>query len=98
MAPKKTAAPAPAKKGTKKDKSAPKRALSAYMFFSQDQRERTKSENPTATFGEIGRILGATWKEMSDAQKKPYIDMAERDKKRAEDEKASYKKRKDESD
>lgn len=36
---------------------------------------------------------------MTDAQKKPYIDMAERDKKRAEDEKANYKKKgKDESD
>ncbi|CAO1635030.1 unnamed protein product [Jaminaea pallidilutea] len=89
MAPKKAAAPpAPKKKG--KDPNAPKRALSAYMFFSQDQREKTKNDNPNATFGEIGRILGATWKEMSDAQKKPYIDMAERDKKRAEQEKAAY--------
>lgn len=88
MAPKREAAPA--KKGSKKDKDAPKRPLSAYMFFSRDQRERTKAENPTASFGEIGRILGATWKEMSESQKKPYIDMAERDKVRAENEKAEY--------
>ena len=35
----------------KKDKNAPKRALSAYMFFSQDWRERVKAENPDAGFG-----------------------------------------------
>jgi hypothetical protein len=35
----------------KKDKNAPKRALSAYMFFSQDWRERIKTENPDAGFG-----------------------------------------------
>ena len=36
----------------KKDPNAPKRALSAYMFFSQDWRERVKAENPDASFGE----------------------------------------------
>ena len=35
----------------KKDTNAPKRALSAYMFFSQDWRERIKAENPDAGFG-----------------------------------------------
>ena len=41
-------------KGTssKKNPDAPKRALSAYMFFSQDWRERIKTENPDAGFGE----------------------------------------------
>lgn len=41
----------PARK-TKKDPNAPKRALSAYMFFSQDWRERIKTENPDAGFGQ----------------------------------------------
>jgi len=36
---------------SKKDPKAPKRALSAYMFFSQDWRERIKTENPDAGFG-----------------------------------------------
>lgn len=36
----------------KKDPKAPKRALSAYMFFSQDWRERVRNENPDAGFGE----------------------------------------------
>ncbi|KAI5985015.1 high mobility group box-domain-containing protein, partial [Pisolithus albus] len=67
----------------------PKRALSAYMFFSQDWRERIKTENPDAGFGEVGKLLGAKWKELSDDERKPYIEMAAKDKARAEEEKAS---------
>ncbi|KAI6143538.1 high mobility group box domain-containing protein [Pisolithus thermaeus] len=94
-------------KGSKsKAKGGPKRALSAYMFFSQDWRERIKTENPDAGFGEVGKLLGAKWKELSDDERKartalslrgitlrvhrqPYIDMAAKDKARAEEEKAS---------
>ena len=36
---------------SKKDPAAPKRPLSAYMFFSQEWRERVKAENPDAGFG-----------------------------------------------
>ncbi|PWN87179.1 high mobility group box, partial [Acaromyces ingoldii] len=75
---------------SKKDAGAPKRALSAYMFFSQDWRERIKQENPQASFGEVGRLLGAKWSSLSDSEKKPYQDMAERDKQRAETDKAAY--------
>ncbi|KAJ3490018.1 hypothetical protein NLJ89_g11474 [Agrocybe chaxingu] len=75
---------------SKKDPNAPKRALSAYMFFSQDWRERIKTENPDAGFGEVGKLLGAKWKELDEAEKKPYIDQAARDKERADEEKAAY--------
>ncbi|KAJ3715728.1 high mobility group box domain-containing protein [Lentinula raphanica] len=74
----------------KKDPKAPKRALSAYMFFSQDWRERIKSENPDAGFGEVGKLLGAKWKELDEEEKKPYIEQAARDKERAEEEKTAY--------
>lgn len=42
------------------------------------------------TPGDVGRLLGTKWKEMSEDEKKPYIDMANRDKERAEAEKAAY--------
>ncbi|KAI0077650.1 hypothetical protein K474DRAFT_1595627 [Panus rudis PR-1116 ss-1] len=74
----------------KKDPKAPKRALSAYMFFSQDWRERIKAENPDAGFGEIGKLLGAKWKELDESEKAPYIEQAARDKTRAEQEKNEY--------
>ncbi|KAG6841390.1 hypothetical protein C0991_011554 [Blastosporella zonata] len=75
---------------SKKDPKAPKRALSAYMFFSQDWRERIKAENPDAGFGEVGKLLGAKWKELDEEEKKPYVEQAAKDKTRAEDEKAAY--------
>ncbi len=63
---------AKATKGGKaaKDPNAPKRPLSAYMYYSQAQRNATKEANPEATFGELGKIMGAAWKELSDDQKK----------------------------
>lgn len=76
----------------KKDRKGPKRPLSAYMFFSQDWRERIKAENPDAGFGEVGKLLGAKWKELDESEKKPYVEQAARDKERADKEKADYDK------
>ncbi|KAJ1847340.1 Non-histone chromosomal protein 6 [Coemansia sp. RSA 2611] len=77
------------KKRTKKDPNAPKRALSAYMFFSQDRRAQVQEDNPNVTFGQIGKILGGLWKEMNEEQKKPYQDKAKKDQARYEAEKAA---------
>ncbi|KAJ1873988.1 Non-histone chromosomal protein 6 [Coemansia sp. RSA 1722] len=74
----------------KKDPNAPKRSLSAYMFFSQANRKTVKDDNPEATFGNIGKILGDMWKGMSDKEKAPFFKQAEDDKKRYEAEKAAY--------
>ncbi|GAA5809739.1 hypothetical protein MFLAVUS_003152 [Mucor flavus] len=93
---KRAAAPKPEedkkKRRGKKDPSTPKRGLSAYMFFSQDQRSTVKEESPDATFGQIGKLLGEKWKAMTDEQKKPYAAKAEADKKRYESEKAALSK------
>ncbi|KAJ2159108.1 Non-histone chromosomal protein 6 [Coemansia sp. RSA 552] len=77
-----------AKRRAKKDPSAPKRALSAYMFFSQDKRNSVKEENPDIAFGDIGKVLGKMWREMDDSEKQPYVEKAAEDKKRYEAEKA----------
>ena len=62
---------APVKEGRKKkDPNGPKRASAAYMFFVKEVREKTKLQNPEASFGELGRILGSTWRELSDVEKK----------------------------
>ena len=72
------------------DPNAPKRGLSAYMFYAQDHREQVKRDNPDITFGQIGKVLGEQWKAMSDKEKVPYEAKAARDKQRYEQEKASY--------
>ena len=61
---------APADKADKGDK--PKRAPSAYMNFCKAERDAVKAANPKATFGEVGKLLGAAWGKLSDASKAKY--------------------------
>ncbi|KAF3906346.1 hypothetical protein ABW20_dc0103987 [Dactylellina cionopaga] len=74
----------------KKDPNAPKRGLSAYMFFANEQRENVRAENPGIAFGQVGKVLGERWKALSDKQRTPYETKAATDKKRYEEEKAAY--------
>jgi HMG (high mobility group) box len=37
------------------DPNAPKRGLSAYMFFANEQRENVREDNPGISFGRINR-------------------------------------------
>ncbi|TID25174.1 putative nucleosome binding protein [Venturia nashicola] len=74
----------------KKDPHAPKRGLSAYMFFANDNRDKVREENPGIKFGEVGKALGEKWKELSADDKKPYDKKAKEDKERYEREKEEY--------
>jgi len=74
------AAPAGKKKRAKKDPGAPKKALSAFMYFSGAKREEVKAANPGIAFTEIGRALGEKWREAGPEDRKPFEEAAERDK------------------
>ncbi|KAJ5918857.1 Non-histone chromosomal protein 6 [Penicillium verhagenii] len=74
----------------KKDPNAPKRGLSAYMFFANDNRDAVREENPGITFGQVGKTLGDKWKALTESERKPYDEKAATDKKRYEEEKAKY--------
>ncbi|KAG0638550.1 high mobility group box domain-containing protein [Tuber brumale] len=74
----------------KKDPNAPKRGLSAYMFFANEQRENVRNDNPGIAFGQVGKVLGERWKALSEKQRQPYEAKAAADKKRYEEEKAAY--------
>ena len=82
----------PAKKA-KKDPNAPKRGLSAFMFFSGDNREKIKKENEGCSFGEVGKYLGEAWAKVDAKTKAKYEAMAAADKTRYEKEKAKYDKK-----
>ncbi|EIE21134.1 SSrecog-domain-containing protein [Coccomyxa subellipsoidea C-169] len=94
--------PAPAKKDdkkkkAKKDPNAPKKALSAFMFFSSAKRDEVKKENPDISFGEVGKALGDKWKNISATEKAKYDEMAKKDKVRYAKAKEAYEsKKKDE--
>ncbi|EMD60960.1 hypothetical protein COCSADRAFT_98214 [Bipolaris sorokiniana ND90Pr] len=85
---------APKTKAEKKkkvaDPNAPKRGLSAYMFFANEQREKVREDNPGIKFGEVGKLLGEKWKALNEKQRQPYEAKAALDKKRYEQEKAAY--------
>lgn len=74
----------------KKDKNAPKRALTAYMIFSKETRPVVVSENPSLTFTEVGRLLGEKWRALSSDQKKPFEQKSEADKDRYRMEREKY--------
>ena len=60
------------------------------LFFHYSTRSTTHILNFLSCIGEVGKLLGAKWKEMDDSEKKPYIEQAAHDKARAKEEKAAY--------
>jgi hypothetical protein len=58
-----------AKKAPKAEGEKVKRAPSAFIIYSNEHREAIKKANPTATFGEIGKLLGAQWSGLDEKAK-----------------------------
>merc|ERR1711939_389480 len=55
-----------------KDKNAPKRPSTAFFIFANEIRDSVRSDNPDASIGEIGKILGQQWNALNDSQKQKY--------------------------
>jgi len=87
---KKGDADSPSKKKAKKDPNAPKKALTAWVIYATEHRERVKKENPEAGFGEITKILSQEYKNLSSEEQKKYNDKAKADKARYASEMADY--------
>ena len=79
------------KKRTKKDSRAPKRPPSAFLYFSGEHRSTIKEENPGITNTDISKELGRLWREMSDDQKKPYVDQEKAERVKYNEDMAHYK-------
>ncbi|KAF7912834.1 uncharacterized protein EAF01_001855 [Botrytis porri] len=75
----------------RKDPNAPKRAMSAYMFFANAHRERVRQENPQLSFGQLGILLGEKWKVLSMGERSVYEEMAARDLRGCEEKFAGYR-------
>jgi len=75
------------KETKKKDKTGPKRAQNAYMFFANEQRDTVKKDHPEMSPVDVTRELGQRWNALAD--KSPYNQMAEQDKQRYKDELAN---------
>jgi len=62
----------------KKDPSAPKKPMSAYLSFANSKRATIRSVHPKATNGEISKILATMWREAPQEVRQPYIDVEAR--------------------
>lgn len=54
------------KKRAKKDPNAPKKALSAYMFWLNATREQIKKDHPGISITELSKKAGVLWKALDD--------------------------------
>lgn len=68
---------------TSKRPTAPKRATTAYINFTQFYRDSIKkSGRPVPPIGEFGKECACKWNSMSEDEKRPFIETAERDRER----------------
>jgi len=76
-----------------KDPNAPKRALSAFFWFCNDERPKVRAEQPDSSVGDIAKELGKRWGVVTPEHKKKYEQLATKDKARYEKESTAYKKK-----
>lgn len=68
----------------------PKGPRNAYIFFSNEERDKVRADNPDMTPKQVMTELGKRWVELADKSKSKYNEMAENDKKRHEKEKKKW--------
>ena len=78
------------KKRAKKDPNAPKRPMTAYLIFTNDNRAKIMEEIPGIKFTEVAKEASKRWKELDAEAKAVYEDKNKADKVRYETEMKAY--------
>ena len=84
-----------AKRKKRRDPDAPKRAVSAYVFFGHSERPKIQEENPDIEFKDVGRKLGERWRNLAAEDKGKFEELAQKDKDRYAKEMAAYNEEKE---
>ncbi|MDA7663668.1 hypothetical protein N8569_00035 [bacterium] len=71
-------------------KSPPKRPLPPWIIFAHEQRPIFEADNPEKSTTELTTLISREWRNMTDCDKKRYVDIAIVDKKRYMKEKEEY--------
>lgn len=58
-----------------------KRAQSSYFHFAATRRGPLKQENPTHKVTDLSKLIGAEWKQLTEEDKQPFLDLHEKEKK-----------------
>ena len=82
--------PEVARRKKKAKKNAPKKARSAYLYFTMERRAPLKVENPEMVFGDLTRLVAEEWGDLSDSRKGKFQKLADADKKRYATEMEGY--------
>ena len=86
------------KKRAKKHPDAPKRPMSAFLKFSQTTRGEMKKANPDVQNTDISRLLGEAWRNMSEAEKLPYVEKEKIERSEYKEKMKQWKERRDRED
>jgi len=80
-------------RGAKKEKdpNKPKRALSAFFYYANEERPKVRAANPDFSVGEVAKELGRQWNELSVDTKAPYEKQASDDRARYDAAMKAYK-------
>merc|ERR1712228_1165772 len=61
-----------------KDPNKPKGAMTSYMLFTNEVRDKFRAENPGKRITEISKLIGAEWRSLSDEEKKKYAEKSKK--------------------
>ena len=84
-----------AKRKKRRDPDAPKRSVSAYVFFGHSERPKIQEENPDIEFKDVGRKLGERWRNLAADERAKFEVLAQKDRDRYAKEMAAYNEEKE---
>jgi hypothetical protein len=66
-------------KRARKDPSAPKRSLSAFLYFALIERPKLQEKNPDMANTDVSRLLGELWRNGSEEDKRPFVEQEKKE-------------------